>query len=48
MFVPLSAFFRFICSSPFNAFSASRSAGGKLFLRLVRFISASDILTSSG
>ena len=47
MFVPLSAFFRFICSSPFSVFSASHSAGGKLFLGLVRFISASDILTSS-
>ena len=47
VFVPLSIFLRLDCSSPVNAFSASLSASGKLFLGLVRFISASDILTSS-
>ena len=32
-FVPLSAFLRFICLSPFSAFSASHFAGGKFFFR---------------
>ena len=45
--VPLSAFLRFIFSSPFDVLSASHTVGGKLSLGLVRFISASDILTSS-